>query len=113
MENNDPNVRFAKRKIRLVYQMWEYKHEAFVTMGGNCRGNGLLEMAHEIYMQELFEKNNGPYTIFFYDEGAKLHVDAFACRDDEDMDGEDAQAEFERDMEQALVLIEIVEVKEE
>lgn len=112
MENNNPNITFAKRKIRLVYQMWEYKHEAFVTISGNCRGGTLMGSAHQQYMEELWEKNYGYYLILFDIEGAKLQVDACASKQD-DPDEDEAMYEFERDMEQSLVLIEIVEVKEE
>lgn len=109
MEYSDPNLRFAKRKIRLVYQMWQYTHEAFVTIGGNCRGNMVLEDAHETYMRELWEKNDGHYLIYFRNSSDTLEVGACASKYDNDEE-EYAQDEFERDMEQCLVLIEIVEV---
>lgn len=111
MPENDPNVRWGKKKVRLVYQMWQYKHEAFVTIGGNCRGKTILESAHEQYMENLYEKNKGMYTITFHAEnGDTLIKDGIAPLDDDDEDEREFMYEFERDMADALVSIEIVEI---
>ncbi len=52
----DPAIRWAKTTVRLTYQMWDYRIECDVVVGGNCRGFDVLDWAIETHADQLVKE---------------------------------------------------------
>jgi len=55
--NYDPNLvfcgRMATQTVRLTFGVWEYRKTIDITVGGNCRGLGVIEAAVENAYDQL------------------------------------------------------------
>lgn len=80
--NFDPNLvlngKLVDYKIKLVFGSWEHRHEAVVTVGGNCKGLTIIESAVASYYETLPEDD--------YGDGVKyLQLGNHLCHDDDEM----------------------------
>jgi hypothetical protein len=83
MPNYDPNLRWAKQRVRLTLKQWDYTATLITTVHGNCHGFEIFESAISNALEELPTRTRSgvtlPYVVLAGEEGESLE-----CEDDED-----------------------------
>lgn len=51
--NNDPNVRWAKRTVRVTLRQWDYELVVEKVIGGNCNGLDVISEAVDQVITDL------------------------------------------------------------
>lgn len=53
LKTYDPNIRWAKQKVRLTLKQWAYTATLETTVGGNCQGFDIFDTAINNAWEEL------------------------------------------------------------
>ena len=61
--NYDPNITWGAHKVKVTLQQWEYKGIIIVEVGGNCKGKPILELASELYDENILESDCNFKTV--------------------------------------------------
>jgi hypothetical protein len=104
LENNDPNIRWRKTKLRLTFMLWDYSKTFEAEANGHAYGLSAIDLAiGNIYDEVLEWHDYGdvevPRIVLVRADGDELLVE-----DDED-DGEDF-------LKKMLVKAEILSIEE-
>lgn len=80
--NYDPNIKFAKQSVRLTFGLWDYRFVTEVDVGGNCKGQSIIESAVDNYFDKLpfVQVDGGDMSSITL---ARQNGDSLKCDDDE------------------------------
>jgi hypothetical protein len=102
--NYDPNIHWAKQRVRVTLGQWDYRTVIETTVGGNCKGFEIFDSAvcnawESLLTRKIFEDE------YAYVELTRANGDTLLCEDDM-LDGEDWLKEL-------VIGIEIVAIEEQ
>jgi hypothetical protein len=80
--NYDPNITWAKQRVKLTYTQWDATLNVEVEIGGNCKGFCVLEAAVDRHYEQLVESVDPETTPSI--TLREPNGDTLVCEDEED-----------------------------
>jgi len=80
----DPNLKWGKQTVKLVFGQWRYRKEVLVDVGGNCTGFAVIEAAIGSFYEECTNDGDFEFELELEDAEGGLLI----CEDEENQ-GED------------------------
>ncbi len=81
--NNDPNVRFAKRTVRITLRHWDHELVVEKVIGGNCNGLAVIREAVEQVITDLCGDDEEWSFVMKNPAGGELVVESSGTDPDE------------------------------